>query len=211
MSKVWHGETEKDWADVLLDEVVRKGGKALVHCGAHHSFTQYRQPIVRQGRFLRFGDLRFGNYLFEAIGERAVNVCLHRPWVSAAGFDAPAVFPADGYIDAIMKVVEPHLRRSGFDTQGTPLGDLPGETSLYSYGYDNFTLSTICDGCIYDRPFEEFEAVTPVEGFVTTATLAYARRQSSEPSLRDGTVEDFFALMERYVQSTLDHLPRCSE
>lgn len=40
MTKVWHGETEKEWADALLRQVVARGGKALVYCGAHHSFTR---------------------------------------------------------------------------------------------------------------------------------------------------------------------------
>ena len=33
MSKVWHGETEEDWAKVLIDVVINKREKALVYCG----------------------------------------------------------------------------------------------------------------------------------------------------------------------------------
>jgi hypothetical protein len=213
MTKVWHGKTEKDWADVLLKQVVDRGGKALVHCGAHHSFTKYRQPKVRNGQFIDFGDVRMGNYVYQAIGQAAFHICLHRPWVSAKGYDAAPVFPADGYIDAVMCGLEKSERRVGFDVEGSPFAELPGELSVYKFGYDLFTLGTMCDGYIYDRPFKDFEGVTPIRGFVNESNVAYARIQSDELSMRNATPEAFFDAMADTadVRARLPREPQCLE
>jgi hypothetical protein len=207
MAKVWHGETEKDWADALLKQVVDRGGKALVHCGAHHSFTRYRQPVVRNGRFIRFGDVRMGNHVYQAIGERAFSICLHRPWVGAEGYDAPPVLPADGYIDAALCSLAKNERRVGFDVTGSPFAKLPGELSLYKFGDEHFTLGAMCDGYIYQEPFKDFEWVTPIRGFVNDGNLEYARGQSDDPSLRSATQEAFFAEMARIPDDARARLP----
>jgi len=213
MERVWHGETEKDWSAALLKEVVSRGGKALVHCGAHHSFTRYRQPVVRDGQFIRFGDVRMGNYLDEAIGDRAFSVCLHRPWPSAKGYAAPPVLPADGYIDAAMCGLAKGERRVGFDVTGSPFAALPGELSVYKFGYEHFTLGAICDGYIYDRSFEEFEEVTPIRGFVDEGNLASARVLSDEPSMRHATPKAFAdeTVAEADLRAQLPKGPRCPQ
>jgi hypothetical protein len=213
MTKVWHGETESDWADVILKQVVARGGKALVYCGAHHSFTRYRQPVSRDGQFIRFGDTRMGNYVDQAIGERAFNICLHRPWYSAKGYEAPPVLPADGYIDVAMCSLAGNERRVGFDVVGSPLAALPGELSLYKFGYEHFTLGAMCDGYIYDRPFKDFEHVTPIRGFVNEGNLEDARSQSGDPALRNATPDAFFDEMVKDddLRAQLPEEPRCQQ
>jgi hypothetical protein len=213
MTKVWHGETEKDWADVLLKQVIDRGGKALVHCGAHHSFTRYRQPIVINGRFIRFGDVRMGNYIHRAIGQRAFHICVHRGWISAEGYDEPPVLPADGYIDAAMCGLAKNERRVGFDVTTSQFAELPGELSLYKFGYEQFSLATMCDGYIYDGPFNDFEGVTPIRGFVNESNLATARIQSADPSMRSATLEAFLDAMADIadVRARLPREPRCLE
>jgi hypothetical protein len=66
MQKVWgNDEGEIKWANVILDNVVAKGEKALVYSGMHHAFTEYKQPISSQGKFIRFVDGRMGNFVFK--------------------------------------------------------------------------------------------------------------------------------------------------
>jgi hypothetical protein len=192
MRKVWHGETEEDWAKVLLDVVISKGEKTLVYCGIHHAFTEYRQPIAIDGKFIRFGDVRAGNYVFQKIGKRTITIYLHAPWINADGYDKPPVLPADGYIDALLNEIEPEHQRVGFDLKGTPFGKLPGETSLYKFGYDHFTLETIYDGYICQGPLSSYRGVTPIKDFVNERNLEEARAQSPNPSLRNATIEDFY-------------------
>jgi len=193
MAKIWRGCSEAQWGKVILDEVVAKGEKALVYSGIHHAFTEYRQPIINQAKlsFIRFGELRMGNYVYNAIGKRAITIFLHATWPSAEGYGKPRVYAADGYIDEAMAEMEPSLRRTGFDTRGTPFGTLPGRTSLYKYGYDQFTLSTFCDGYIYQLPLSSYQGVTPIKKFVNQSNLAVAQAQVGDPKLRQASVEEF--------------------
>jgi hypothetical protein len=191
MSKVWHGETEEDWAKVLIDVVVSKGEKALVYCGSHHAFTEYRQPIAVNGKFIRFGDIRVGNAVFQKIGKRTATVYLHAPWISAEGYDKPSVRSADGYIDAVLNGLDAQYQRFGVDLYDTPFGDLPGETSLYKFGYDHFTLRTIYDGYICQGLLSKYEGVTPIKDFINEQNLEEARAQSPNPSLRTMSSDDF--------------------
>jgi hypothetical protein len=184
MSLVWHGETEEDWAKVLLDVVVARGEKALVYCGSHHAFTEYRQPIVANGKFIRFGDVRVGNHVYQKIGKRTCTIKLHAPWNSAQGYDRPPVLAADGYIDAVLAGLEPRYQRAGFDLTGTPFGTLPGETSIYTFGYDHFTLDTIYDGYICQGPLSAYQGVSPIRDFINAGNLEEARAQSPNPTMR---------------------------
>jgi hypothetical protein len=219
MRRVWRGCDEGDWARVILGEVVAKREKALVYSGIHHAFTQYRQPIYDEAThsFVRFGIVRMGNYVYQAIGKRAITIYLHGVWVSIEGYDKPMTYAADGYIDATMGELEPQFRRAGFDTRGTPFGDLPGEKSMYKYGYDQpklvwgllangiaggfipwwgqydskFNLGMFCDGYIYQKPLRQYEGVTPIKDFVNEENLPQARLQSPDPQFRHASVEDF--------------------
>jgi len=187
--------SEEPWAKVILDEVAAKGEKALVYSGIHHAFTQYRQPVepvMKDGKltFVRFGEVRMGNHVFNAIGKRAITISLHYPWPSSAGYDEGVTYAADGYIDAVMAEIEARFRNAGFDTRGTPFGDLPGENSVYKYGYEKFTLSTFCDGYVIQGPLREYQAVTPIKDFINAGNLAAARAQMPNQKFRDASAEE---------------------
>jgi hypothetical protein len=191
MKKVWAGGGENLWARVILDSAVSQGQKMLVHCGIHHAFTEYKQPVVGDGKFVRFDDSRAGNHVFREIGKRAITVFMHAGWVPAEGYGKPNVRPADGIIDAAMELVDDSYLPVGFSTRGTPFGDLPGETSVYEHGYENFTLATFCDGYIYHMPFAEYGGVTPIPDFVNEGNIEEARRSASNPRFRDASPERF--------------------
>jgi len=194
--KVWQNcgkQPEESWAKVILDEVVAKREKALVYSGMHHAFTRYRQPIYSEEKqgFAGFGDVRMGNFVFNAVGKRAFTISLHMGWPSEHGYDKPDTYAADGYIDALMANIGPKFRRAGFDTRGTPFGTLPGNNSVYKYGYENFTLTAFCDGYIIQGPLHAYEGVTPIKDFVNESNLAHARSQSPDPKFRHATSEEF--------------------
>lgn len=192
LRRVWHGEDERDWANVILKQVVAKKQQTLVYCGAHHAFTEYRQPIVNAGSFIRFGDVRVGNYVFEAIGKRAITILLHAPWRGSDGYDAPWVRAGDGYIDAVLEELEPEYRRFGVDTHETPFGSITGASAVYSQGYPHFTLATICDGYVCDGPLGAFEGVTPIRDFVNDQNILEARAQSPLPEFRNASPAAFY-------------------
>jgi uncharacterized iron-regulated protein len=192
--KVWRGGGEEYWAAVILDSVVAEGEKALVFSGMHHAFTEYKQPVYDSDRhqLLRLEDRRMGNKVYDRIGKRAITICLHYAWPGSGGYEGPLVCPADGFIDAVMASLRSTCRPVGFDTRGTPFGELTGETSVYHYGYIPFTLEQFCDGYIYFVPLSNYEGVTPIKDFVNEGNLDCARQQSPSPRFRKATAEDFY-------------------
>ncbi len=194
MRKVWRGGGEHLWAKVILDEVVAKGEKALIYCGIHHAFTEYKQPIFDEQKkmFIRFEEGRMGNFVYNKIGKRAITIYMHAVWPSCRGYSKPNVYPTDGIIDAVMAGMEPKYQRVGFDTRGTPFGKLPGETSIYKHGYVDFSLEKFCDGYIYQMPLSKYEGVTPIKGFINNENIDRARAQSPNPWFRNATIEDFY-------------------
>ncbi|MFH1501655.1 MAG: hypothetical protein ABIG03_01280 [Candidatus Eisenbacteria bacterium] len=189
MREVWRGGDEEHWARVILGEV-DSGEKVLVHCGIHHAFSEYRQPVVWGGEFRRFdSSLRCGNHVFAAIGKRAVTVYLHAPWNGREGYGSPMLHPAGGTIDALMLAEGP--RPVGFDLGEGPFGRLRAEDAVYSHGYEAFELADFCDGWIYTRPISEYVGVTPIRGWVNEGNLERARAQSPNPDFRQASIEEF--------------------
>ena len=208
MIKVWKGSTEEDWGKVILDSVVNKHEKALVYSGTHHAFTEYRQPIVFQGEFKGWGEVRMGNVVFKVIGKRAITIALHAPWYNSNGWDEPWVFPADGYLDSFFTKQGTKFLPIGFDTKGTPFGKLPGTNSIYKFGYQNFTLDKFCDGYVYLCPFSEYHPITLIANFVNQANIDLARSQSDDPNFRSASVIDFNKDAIEYIDSQFMKLPR---
>ncbi len=187
--RVWGGATEEDYARVILDEV-RDGGKVLVHCGIHHAFTHYRQPIVREGAFLEFDSSpRCGNYVFDEIGTRSLTVFLHAPWDTKAGYGDELCHPADGVIDALM--TQAGLRNLGFDLANSPFGQIRVHDAVYMHGYADFKLADFCDGWIYFKPISEFEGVTPIPDWINPQNLARAQAQAPNPRYRSVSSKRF--------------------
>jgi Haem-binding uptake, Tiki superfamily, ChaN len=181
MRRVWRGGGEDLWAEPIV-RAVRSGEKVLAYCGIHHAFTKYRQPMVADGKFVRFGDVRCGNHVRDALGDRVATVYLHAPWNGFEGYDSPMRHPTDGIIDALMLAVG--LRPVGFDVSGGPFGELRVKDAVYRHGYEDFKLADFCDGWIYTKPISEFEGVTPIPDWVNGRNLDRARQQSPNPASR---------------------------
>jgi len=189
MRQVWGGTSEGDWADVIL-AAVRSGEKVLVYSGIHHAFTEYRQPVVRDGEFRRFdSSLRCGNHVFAALGKRAVTVFLHAPWNGQQGYGSRMRHPAGGVIDALMLAEGP--RPVGFDLDAGPFGEIRVGDAVYRHGYEDFKLADFCDGWIYTKPISECVGVTPIPGWVNESNLEFARAQSPNPGFRQASAEEF--------------------
>ncbi len=193
--KVWGGGSEKDWAQTIL-EAVADGEKILVHCGIHHAFTAYRQPVVIDGRFKRFDiDLRCGNHVYNELGPRAMTVFLHSPWHGEGGYQGRMQHPGDGVIDALMAATGP--RSVGFDLAGGPFGILQITNTVYRHGYKGFKLENFCDGWIYTKPISSYQGVTPIDQWIHPGNLNLAQAQSPNPKFRDTDCEGFNAAIAR--------------
>jgi hypothetical protein len=210
MRQVWiNGGSDEVMARNILDEFVKKGEKALIYCGANHSFTKYKQPIYDEqtAKFIRFGDIRAGNIVFDSIGNRTFNIYLHAVWPNAEGWSKPNVHPADGVIDALMHSLPAEKRRVGFDLVGSPFGELKGETSLWKHGYDNFRLKMFYDGYIYFKTFPEYEPVGVIDDFISEESRLTAITQMFNPRGKDTslTVSDLVEYMKRSTSMNAFH------
>ncbi len=169
-----------------LEEFVAHKKKALIYCGLHHAFTRFFQPVSTPERhFIRFKKDRLGNIVYQAIGDRAMTICLHHPWDGNYEVKWPLVYPVDGVIDALMHKLGPDFYPVGFDTHGTPFGQLSLETSIYHYGYDHLTLSQFCDGYIFTKPISQYKNVHHIKGFINNNNVEKARLSLSNLELKN--------------------------
>jgi len=170
-------------AKIILDEFVSRKQKALVYCGMHHAFTRYHQPKYdfEKGKLLGLNEQRTGNLVYKVIGNRAMTISLHFPWISSKGWDAPAVRPVNGVIDEIMS--QSNDTRVGFDVVGTPFESLPATDTYYALGYPNFKLADFTDGYIYQTPFREYQGVTVDPQFITRDNFKEALTFFADPEI----------------------------
>lgn len=199
MKKVFSGSYEFDEeegysAHAIQKEVLDVEEKALIHCGIHHGFTSYYQPMhTKETGFIGgFQKERMGNLIKNKIGDRTMTLYIHGPWVPKEGyFDSKLVLPANGVLDSIFSLTknEKYLP-FGVDTKQTPLGDLKDENSLYQYGYDNFSLKDFCDGYIFLKPVHQCKAVTPIANFIQPNQVDYVKSQELDYRNADLTAND---------------------
>lgn len=182
---------EKEWAQVIMDEIISKNEKALVYCGSHHSFTEYLLPIYNFEKkiFYRFEDDRVGRYIFNWIGKKTITIFLHSPWNSDGKTDVKYVQPVDGKIEQIISLLPIERQRIGFDVKDSPFGRLKSTNSLYKIGYSDFTLGDFCDGYIYQKPIKELNGISVIENFINEKNLQLARTVSKNED--STTVEEF--------------------
>lgn len=152
-------------ASVVLNEIVIKGHKALIYCGAHHVFTRYRQYEYdieenKVGNEL----LRFGNIIYRIMPKKTFCVMLHYPWWDKR--NEKCYLPFQGEIDYQMAVN--NNQPIAFDIENSPFSNLSVTSeSRYYVGQKNFKFRNFCDGYIFLKPIPDFKAVTCDTLFIT--------------------------------------------
>ena len=158
-------------ANIFEKEIVSKNEKALIHCGIHHGFTSYKQPMYdfETQELDGLNDERFGNIIYDKYPNRIITVFLHSPWISDKGFDKPYVKSVNGIIDDAMQLIG--NKPCGFDVKNTVAGKLNADDTYYAFGYDDFTLDKFCDGYIFLMPLNEYKNATIESNFYTRENL----------------------------------------
>jgi len=173
-------ESEGLSAFAIQKEVLDKGEKALIHSGIHHAFTSYYQPNYnseKQEFGGRYEKERMGNLIKNRIGDKTMTIFIHGPWFWNKGYNKQSL-PVDGVLDSIFSINENITYTPfGVDTKDTPFGELKGETSVYKYGYPNFTLKDFCDGYIFLTPISEYKSVTAIPDFITPDKVEHIEQQ----------------------------------
>jgi hypothetical protein len=167
---------DKKMAEIIEQEVLLKGKKALWYSGVHHAFTHYRQPLIF---FLRkTGDeRRGGNFLNDTYGDRVYMIALHAPamnrWLllsdiipSLQTVLLSSYYPFGGVLD---KVYDIRKQPFAFDAATSPFGLLQDNYSYYSFDHwGAIRLKDYCDGYIVLCSFKEARPVHPIKEWVNT-------------------------------------------
>lgn len=194
-----HGPVDAYRAGVTQREVLDRGEKILILTGTPHAFTRFRLPAFDYNAegFVRYDDRNLGQRLYRWRPDRVACILLHQAFDSQTHGSARRVYPARGAIDQVLAPLAD--QRVGFDLAGTPLGDLPDD-SFYASGTEDFRLSQLADGYVYQRPFTEFEGCTLDEAFLTDANWPEAQRQFPDPDWhrRPETLAEFWAQIREY-------------
>jgi hypothetical protein len=182
------GDGDKVMAETIMENVVQKNEKALIYSGIHHAFTKYYQPVYdeRKKKLLSKNESRMGNRVYDEIGDKAMTVFLHAPWVHEKSYTAPGIYPADGIIDAVMNTLENKYKPIGFDIRDNIFERIVIESSMYRRGYDDFTLSDFCDGYIYHMPLSQYEGVTGIENYINSDNFKQAVTQLPKIRFKKG-------------------------
>ncbi len=180
------GDSDEIMAETIRHEILSKKEKALIYSGINHAYTRFQQPILNEatGELVTLNSTRMGNRIFAEIGERAFTIFLHAPWPAVTGYTDPAVYPADGVIDALFATLPPGKRRVGFDVKDSPFGQLRAATSLWARAAKDFRLEMYCDGWIYQMPLSRYEGVQVIPGWFNEANRLEAIAQSANPDPR---------------------------
>lgn len=162
----YKGERDTHMSRVILKEFVKKNKKALIYAGQHHAFTHYFEPDYdfESKKLKGLIKNRMGNLVYHKVPNKVFNICLHYPWPTIES-KKKLNYPINGIIDKIMCEFED--KRVGFDVKNSPFGKLRDNDTYYSAGYDYFTLSTFCDGYIFQKHFKDYEGCTVDPLFVT--------------------------------------------
>ena len=158
--KVWYkGNPDVYMANIIIKEIVAKRQKALIYSGIHHAFTHYYQPMydVKNKKFIAYEKNRMGNVIYRKIPGKVFLTFLHASWPTKEGY-SKRTYPVGGIIDKIMMEFEE--KRVGFDVKESPFGRIRDNDTFYAYSYPNFSLSTFCDGYIFQKHFKDYEGCT---------------------------------------------------
>jgi len=154
-------------ADVLAEEVLEKGSKALVQIGYAHSFTRYR---------LRKTAPRFGYILHQKYGDRIFQVCLHQPHFGPEVLTGMPPKSRPLIIDFMEEMLSKNgNKRVGFDIERSPFANLRDPKSLYFATRKDVVFSDIAQGYIFIEPIRKLGKMTWVKGFIDQSNFERAK------------------------------------
>ena len=173
---------EELYARPVLDQVLRNKAKVLVQVGYFHTFLNYRQPKVVDGKMYgEFARVRMGQLLKRELGDRVFQIDLH---VRHDGADRYTEKPTDPVTCLLENLyAENESVPIGFDVQDSPFAMLRDTCSWFFKYQKHVTLSDIAQGYILQAPFEGLHTVKWVDGFVVPSNFQKLRTYALQRGL----------------------------
>jgi hypothetical protein len=170
-----NGTPDAHMAGVVLHAVAARGEKALVFCGMNHVFTRWRSPAyLKYVTTMHLAETRLaGGIIRDAIGDRVFSIGLHAPWPDSSQKSGLG-WAAGGVVDELIAALPEEKRSGGWDTAGTPLGNLPVKSGAYAEGSPGLTIAALFDGYVVQGPLAGYAPVTPIRDFVRPEDAAQA-------------------------------------
>jgi len=162
-------DPEQFWAHIIDSISIKKGEKAIVYCGLHHSFTHYHQPYLVNDTLKGFVTTRAGNILYRKYPDKTITVLMHGPWYGNSY--STNVLPCNGMIDSLIHSFPQETKETGFSTSDSFFANFSLKYSLYNKGYENAMLKDLCQGYIVVKPVCELHPVTAIPDFINKSNI----------------------------------------
>jgi len=195
------GDPELVWAHIIDSCSFKKGVKALVYCGMHHSFTNFHQPYLINDTLKGFVSTRVGNWLFKKYPNKTITVLMHGNWYGYSY--STCVLPCNGMIDSLVNSLPEGKKEIGFSTSDNFFANYSLNYSLYSMGYTDATLKDLCQGYIVIKPICELNPVTIIPNFINESNLEECIMQSEMGNL---TAKAYNDTIKSWLEKTTEHL-----
>jgi len=160
-------------ADILRTEILEKNAKALVQIGYEHSFLDYRQPLVEDGKLVAEVPPRVGNVLYGKYGGRIFQICLHqwhfgpemaRLTNESSESDVTLAPVLGGMLETVFRLNGD--KEVGLDVSNSPFAPLRDRKSCYFAFQRYVSFSDIAPGYVFLKPLAALHKVTWIRGFV---------------------------------------------
>lgn len=184
MNRVFYkGNTEVFRFNIVEKEIIFKNEKIIILTGDVHAFTKYKFPYYDYAspNFVRYESNFFGNIIYAKYPKKVFSILLHKPFYNYPNKKSLLVSPGNGKVEQIMHVLS--NQPIGFDLNNTPMGNLP-DSSYYSMGYINFTLSDLYDGYIFLKPIKKLTPCTIDSLFLDDAKWQQVSNNLPDPDWR---------------------------
>ncbi len=163
-------------ANAVINEVIKKSEKAIVHTGYNHSFTKYQLPKVINNKLKGTLPPRFGRILYNQYGGQIFQICLHTNHfgIEVLTGGKPTSKPI------LTDFIEDLLRRNwnkpvGFDIENSPFANLRDRKSYYFAFQKKVVFSDIAQGYIFLKPLAKLSKIRWVNGFIDESNFEKVR------------------------------------
>ena len=157
-----------------IEAALDRHEKALVQVGYTHTFSEYKQARIVDGRMLGESTHdRMGRLLKEKYGERVFQVSLHVRQDQVEPYTAKVTTPLIQFLETLY--AENGDTAIGFDILNSPFALLRDTSGEYFKFQRYVTFSDIAQGYIILKPIEQLSCVKWITGFVDDSDFQHLR------------------------------------